>query len=225
MSASHIIGQTALLLLVSTASATPLPLQKLRALPREQPLLFGSALTCVKTLSSDVFVQRVALNRSWDEVDLRRIGVFAVFGALYLGGFQGLLYLHLYPRLLPLASKFAAAPLAAKLRDGPGLASVIGQVALDQGLHWPLCALPCFYMIKGIGARVPLRDTWAALRANWVSDVLVCWSIWVPGELINFGLMPMHWQLPFAALVSFVYTAVISYQRGERYDTSQAKSK
>ena len=208
--------QATLLLLVGTATATPLPLLKqLRSLPREQPLLFGSGLTCVKTLSSDVFIQRVVLKRSWDKVDRRRVGIFAMYGALYLGGVQSLLFLHLYPRLLPLASKFAAAPLAAKLRDGPGFASVLAQIALDQGLHWPLSALPCFYVIKGIGARMPLRDTWAALRANWVSDVFVCWSIWVPAEVISFGMIPKHWQVPFAALVSFGYTAIISYQRGE----------
>ena len=204
-------------ILTQPCAAVPLPvLQRLASLPREQPLLFGVGVTSVKTAAADVLTQRAALRRRWSDLDWSRACVFAVYGALYLGGVQHFLFVHLYPRLLPLASRFAAAPFAAKLRDPRGLASVLAQVACDQGLHWPLSAIPCFYLVKGLGEREPLAASLSALRTNWRADVLTCWAFWLPADFVSFGVLPLHLQVPFAAAVSFVYTAVVSFRRGER---------
>ena len=137
-------------------------------------------------------------------------------GALYLGSVQYYLFCKAYPRILPRVSAFAALSPASKLRDGRGLASVLAQVALDQGLHWPLSAIPCFYLFKGWGEGEPLASTLSTLRRNWSSDVVACWAFWLPADAIAFGLLPMHWQVPFAAAVSFAYTAFVSFRRGER---------
>lgn len=179
-------------------------------------MLFGVGLTSVKTVAADLLTQKAALRRPWREVDVRRMGVFAMYGALYLGAVQYFLFMHAYPAILPRANHFAALPFSAKLRDGRGLASVLAQVALDQGLHWPLSAIPCFYLFKGLGEQIPLATTWAALRDNWPSDVLACWAFWLPADTISFGILPLHWQVPFAAVVSFAYTAFVSFRRGER---------
>ena len=98
------------------------------------------------------------------------------------------------------------------------------QVALDQGLHWPLSAIPCFYVCKGIGEGEPLAWTLGALRANWRADVLACWAFWLPADALSFGVLPLHWQVPFAAAVSFVYTSFVSFRRGERLDVSGARA-
>ena len=113
-----------------------------------------------------------------------------------------------------------AKPIAAKMRDARGLASVCAQVGLDQGLHWPLSAIPAFYVFKGWGEGEPLSATMRALRRNWASDVIACWCFWLPAHALSFGLLPMHWQVPFAAAVSFVYTAFVSFRRGERLTES-----
>ena len=135
---------------------------------------------------------------------------------MYLGGVQYLLFNKLYPRVLPRASAFAAKPFTAKLQDTRGLAAVLAQVGLDQGFHWPLCAIPAFYLFKGWGEGEPAGAVLKALRCNWTSDVLACWAFWLPADALSFGLLPIHWQVPFAAAVSFVYTAFVSFRRGER---------
>ena len=53
-------------------------LSKVASLPREQPFLFGVGLTSVKTAAADLLTQRAALGRVWQEVDVRRVGVFAL---------------------------------------------------------------------------------------------------------------------------------------------------
>ena len=205
----------AVLLGLCTADAHPL-LRSLPSLPRERPFLFSTSLTTLKTAAADVLTQRAVLGREWSELDWRRIRVFAMYGALYLGGVQYALFMRVYPRILPLASRFAAAPVAAKLRDGRGLASVVAQVALDQGIHWPFCAIPCFYLFKSLGEGEPLSASIAALRCNWASDVLACWAFWLPADALGFGVLPLHWQVPFAATVRFAYTAFVSFRRGNR---------
>lgn len=194
--------------------ANSLSWQAIPSFARRHPLAFGVGVTTCKTAAADFFTQRVALQRRLDEIDRHRISQFAAFGALYLGAFQHVLWCDFYPRLLPKAAMFAVSPLETKLRDTPGFRSVIMQVALDQGLHWPLCALPTYYIFKGlVGGE--LKSAVAALRRNWKADVLQCWKIWVPAELIMFGALPLHWQVPFAAVVSFVYMALLSLVRGE----------
>ena len=48
------------------------------------------------------------------------------------------------------------------------------------------------------------------LAGTWREDVLACWCVWVPAEAAIFGLLPLHWQVPSTALVSFGYVALLS---------------
>ena len=156
----------AVMQLIASAESHPM-LHAIAKVPRQQPLLFGVAVTSAKTAAADVLTQKVVLRREWAALDLARVSVFALYGALYLGGVQYWLFCRVYPRLLPLASRFAALPFGAKIRDTRGFMSVLAQVGLDQGLHWPLSAIPCFYYFKGLGegraARGERRRTAPAL--------------------------------------------------------------
>ena len=205
----------AVMQLIASAESHPM-LHAIAKVPRQQPLPFGVAVTSAKTAAADVLTQKVVLRREWAALDLARVSVFALYGALYLGGVQYWLFCRVYPRLLPLASRFAALPFGAKIRDTRGFMSVLAQVGLDQGLHWPLSAIPCFYYFKGLGEGEPLAASAAALRQHWQSDVLACWAFWLPADALSFGLLPLHMQVPFAAAVSFAYTAFVSYRRGGR---------
>ena len=50
------------------------------------PLVFGSGLTCLKTVCSDVLVQKRVQKRK--ALNYRRCGVFAIYGFFYLGAVQ-----------------------------------------------------------------------------------------------------------------------------------------
>jgi protein Mpv17 len=208
---------------VAPAIAIPMPF-RLASLPKRHPFAFGVGITGVKTAVSDVMMQRVVLQRSLNDLDLARVRTFALFGFAYLGAWQYFLYHQVYAKIFPAATAFAAAPFAAKLSDVNGAAAVVGKVALDQALHWPLMALPSFYLLRsfsrGCGPAEALRE----YRINWKKDVALCAAIWVPSELLMFGILPPHAQLPFAAAVSFCYTAALSLSRGGGSPSSGKKS-
>ena len=39
--------------------------------------------------------------------------------------------------------------------------------------------------------------------------------IWLPGQLINFSVVPRHLRVPFVALVSFGWTTVLSVMQAK----------
>ena len=123
------------------------------ALARHQALVLSVGITSAKTALADIATQHVAEQRGWGELDLRRAGIFGMYGLLYLGLMQHLLYTVVFPRLFPTAVTFAALPLAAQLHHREGQAAVLLQVALDQGVHWPFVAIPAFHLFKGFGER------------------------------------------------------------------------
>ena len=102
---------------------------------------FGVALTSLKTALADVWTQHVVERTPLAAVDRRRVGIFAAYGLIYLGMVQYVLYAAIFPALFPGAAAFANLPLAAKLADRAGMRAVLWQVAIDQGLHWPLLAI------------------------------------------------------------------------------------
>ncbi|KAH8060837.1 hypothetical protein JL721_9060 [Aureococcus anophagefferens] len=144
------------------------------------PLVFGSGLTCLKTVCSDVLVQKRVQKRK--ALNYRRCGVFAIYGFFYLG------------------------------------------ILVDLGVHWPLSAIPAFYFCKAVGETGRPRGCLRAYGANWRADVAACWAIWCPAELVSFGALPIRWQVPFAALVSFGYTALVSFRRGGAATAATAAS-
>jgi len=174
----------------------------------------GVGLTSFKTALADVWTQHVIERTPLKALDRRRVGIFAFYGLFYLGMVQFVLYAVLFPALFPGAAAFADLPFAAKLADRSGQQAVLCQVAIDQALHWPLLAIPAFHVFKGFGER---RSVLASLRSCgevWLSDVKACWAVWIPAGLVNFSCMPISLRVPFAALVSFGYTAFVSFRRG-----------
>ena len=183
-------------------------------LSQHSAFLLGAGLTSCKTALADVVTQHVVQGRPINSLDVRRVAIFAIYGLIYLGCVQYLLYSVVFPRIFPRAATFAALPFAAKLRDLPGQRTVICQVALDQGLHWPFFAIPAFHLVKACGEGVNPHAALLAMRSVWLSDVRACWAVWVPAGLINFSFMPVSLRVTFAAFVSFWYTCFVSWRRG-----------
>merc|ERR1712232_397311 len=86
----------------------------------------------------------------------------------------------------------------------------------DQALHHPFMFFPLFYQVKEfIEGGKPL-DGWRKYRKNFVEDVRVCWSVWVPAFFVNFSFSPPWMRIPFVAVVSAGFTVILSCLRGER---------
>lgn len=93
---------------------------------KAHPLAVGSGVAGLKAAAVDMLVQRHVEGR--ESIDWRRTAAFSSFGFLFSGVWQYTLFVKVMPRLCPLAESFAAKPVMAKLRDGPGLRQLAIQV-------------------------------------------------------------------------------------------------
>jgi predicted amino acid-binding ACT domain protein len=200
----------------SSSSFTNGWLQKMKSVPIKYPMAFGIVLSGFKTSFSDLLVQKVVERK--EKVDWKRNAAFATFGFVYLGGIQYILYVPIFGRLFPHAAKFAAKPIAQKVKDVKGILQLAGQTFLDQCVHHPLMYFPAFYITKELvmakNGKPDIPRVLADCRTNMMEDLQALWKIWVPAMLVNFAFMPMHLRIPFVAGVSLLWTMVLSAMRG-----------
>ena len=104
---------------------------------------------------------------------------FTAFCWLYVGSFQHFVFNILFPYLMP----------------GTGTFIAIKKAICDNFVHSPFLYCPCYYacraMFRGDSPSVGLHEYW---EQGW--DVLkACWAVWVPGQFINFFLMPPQYRI------------------------------
>ena len=130
--------------------------------------------------------------------------VFSSFGLCYLGAFQYVQYTLWFPRLFP----------------GSSASVVVKRVAFDQIINTGMWYYPLFYMVQScvMHGAVSLDLVASGLqryRVNIATDMCNCWKLWVPAQLVNFSVVPVHLRVPYAAGVSFVWSCVLSALRGD----------
>ena len=113
---------------------------------------------------------------------------------------------------------FTSQPWADKLQDGPGLRALAAQTALDLTVL-TLVYLPTFYVFKAAvfsGAADPsgwLDAGLGAYTTNFAKDEVDLIRVWLPADLVCFSV-PLYLRLPVRHVVSFVWTAYLSFARG-----------
>lgn len=184
---------------------------------QQYPFANNVAIATAKTAAADLLAQVVIAQTPIDAVDWTRVLLFASFGAVYLGGFQYLYQVQVFKRLFDVDA-FTTQPWADKLRDGPGLRALAAQTALDLTVL-TLVYLPTFYVFKAAvfsGTADP--SVWVgsgigSYQQNFAKDELDLIRVWLPADLICFSV-PLYLRLPVRHVVSFVWTAYLSFARG-----------
>lgn len=174
---------------------------------KKRPFITGFITTGFKTTAADIFAQKVMERR--EEMDWRRNATFTAFGFMYLGGFQYFLYNKVFQRLCH------------HLKYTHGQTVAVGsKVFLDQALHHPFMYFPVFYSIKALAYNQPVYEYATTKYKNEIWDtVRALWCVWVPAQVINFSVVPMHFRIPYVAGVSFLWTVILSVMQGI-FDTS-----
>lgn len=202
------------------SEASPAPVQGFSyvAFAKTFPFANNIIIATAKTSAADLVTQMVIERKSLSEVDWKRNMVFCLFGAVYLGGFQYLYQVNVFKKVFSGAEAFTNLPWAAKLKDTKGLTTLAGQVVVDLTV---MCTvyLPTFYVFKGF----VFGSTWNP--QEWVStglgnytkniqkDVYDVVRVWGPTDVVCFSV-PMYLRLPVRHVVSFVWTAYLSFMRG-----------
>lgn len=205
----------------SAASSTETGLMsRVMAFPKEQPFAFQLIVATGKTSAADLVCQVVAEKKSLSEIDWRRNGIFVVFGAVYLGGFQYWLMVNKYRQWFPTMDRFGKLSFAEKLKDTAGILDAAKMVLFDICIHLPIMYYPSFYTVKefvGGDSWNPVdwaRDGVTKYYHNSTEDLTAMVKLWGPSDCIQFAL-PTYIRMPFRHMVSFFWTAYVSFTRGQ----------
>jgi len=185
---------------------------------RENPFANNIAIATVKTALADLVAQVVVGQTPISGIDYERSLLFCGFGALYLGGFQYLYQVNIFKKLFDVDA-FTSQPWKDKIKDGDGLKALGAQTALDLTVL-TLIYLPTFYVFKaGVfsgGSADPSAWTASGLetyKQNFAKDEFDLVRVWLPADLVCFSV-PLYLRLPVRHVVSFVWTAYLSFARG-----------
>eukprot|EP00542_Grammatophora_oceanica_P018153 CAMPEP_0194048552 /NCGR_PEP_ID=MMETSP0009_2-20130614/27656_1 /TAXON_ID=210454 /ORGANISM="Grammatophora oceanica, Strain CCMP 410" /LENGTH=330 /DNA_ID=CAMNT_0038694459 /DNA_START=48 /DNA_END=1040 /DNA_ORIENTATION=+ len=188
--------------------------------PKDHPFAFQLMIATVKTAAADLLVQVVTDGKSFPtEVDWKRNAIFVVFGCGYLGCFQYFLMVNKYRQWFPTMDSFGKKSFQEKLQDTDGLLDAMKMVLFDLIVHLPLMYFPTYYAIKECvsGETLnPLKWITTGLSkyyTNSQEDLLAMIQLWGPSDCVQFAL-PTHVRMPFRHLVSFFWTAYVSFTRG-----------
>ena len=115
--------------------------------------------------------------------------------------------------------RFAKLPFVEKLKDTAGMLDALKMVVFDVVVHLPIIYFPTYYTVKEFvysKSYNPLdwiQTGCTAYYANLSEDLTAMIQLWGPADCIQF-VLPMHIRLPFRHLVSFFWTAYVSFTRG-----------
>jgi hypothetical protein len=190
-----------------------------KSFAERNPFLFQLGVATTKTSAADIMVQVVVERRGPDDIDYKRNAIFVVFGFAYLGGFQYWLMVNQFTRWFPTRQRFAKLSLSDKLKDGAGMIDAAKMVAFDVFVHLPFLYFPSYYTCKEIVTGATwnpidwVRDGCDKYWNNKEEDLTAMIKLWGPVDCVQFS-MPIHYSMPFRHIVSFFWTAYISFTRG-----------
>jgi hypothetical protein len=181
------------------------------------PNVNNIGIATIKTASADLLAQVVIAQTPISEIDWQRAFLFCAFGALYLGAFQYWYQVNIFKKLFDV-DKFTSQPWGDKLKDRDGLISLGAQTAVDLTvLTW--IYLPTFYIFKaGVFSGSTDPSIWVSqgienYSTNFAKDEFDLIRVWAPADLVCFSV-PLYLRLPVRHVVSFVWTAYLSFSRG-----------
>lgn len=184
---------------------------------KQFPFVNNIMIATVKTAAADLLAQTVISQTPVSEIDFQRSLLFCLFGAFYLGGFQYLYQVQVFKKLFDI-EKFTSQPWSEKLKDGQGLKALASQTALDLSIL-SVVYLPTFYVFKAsvfsasLDPNVWLNTGLSNFQTNFAKDEVDLLRVWLPADLVCFSV-PLYLRLPVRHIVSFVWTAYLSFVRG-----------
>jgi hypothetical protein len=187
--------------------------------PKEHPFVFQLGIATGKTSAADLMAQVVVEKKKFDEIDWKRNAIFLVFGSVYLGGFQYWIMVNKYRQWFPTMDRFAKLGFAQKLKDTAGMLDAGKMVLFDVCVHLPLMYFPTYYTVKEFVSGTSwnpadwVKDGVTKYSNNMKEDLTAMIKLWGPSDCVQF-VLPLHIRMPFRHLVSFFWTAYVSFTRG-----------
>ena len=179
------------------------PLMLLNEHVRARPLTCSIAVTAGKAAAADLVVQTLVEQKGSSQLDWRRTTTFFIFGGCYQGCFQYFVFNNFFDWLWPSCN----------------MVSKVKKILAANLITDPLFFFPTFYTLKESIETKTLRPATVSTALskyydNYLIDWRNTWAVWFPGHIVTFAL-PQHLRMPWIASVSFCYTSILSYTRGD----------
>ena len=170
---------------------------------KAHPLIAAAVVCSTKACLADLVAQHRQQRKEsttaakQKKLDIRRTISFVVYGALYQGMAQELIYNNLYTYLFGSAT---TARVVAK------------KVLFDAFFHNALVCIPMAYAVKSFVFNYSLAT---AIR-QYIDDVvhhgllLKYYALWMPVNAMIFTVVPTHWRISVMAVVSFFWMIILS---------------
>jgi len=191
--------------------------------PERRPYITNLCIATMKGFLADAFVQMGELsNRKRAGFDWKRSVLFTLFGLLYAGVVEWIIYVDIFSFLCPNMLRFANEPWEQKLRDRNGQYDVVKQIVFDNFIHYTFIYYPIFYGLKEIVQGPAGLDISASTlcnglkryRKNMLTDLSRIWMFSIPSDLLLFTI-PMWLRMPVNHALGFIWTMALSFFRGD----------
>lgn len=202
--------------------------------------LFGSGIALIKSTAADFAAQTQIECRSNSELNFDRLLLFAMFGLFYTGFVHYGIYCKLYPKL----SHFLTVQTKIMSNRSSQITQVmIDSLIHTPFLYFPAFyavkglimqrTLNCNYshiegeelsttethlqksLFNSSKMQCVRRSLHTYFYCNFSSDVSAMLAVWLPANVLTFGVIPVHWRVPWLASVSFMWTLYLSHTRGD----------
>jgi len=171
----------------------------------------GDALTQLKQLrqqAADDCLQPDGFSKT-AAFDARRSLAFTVFGG-YISGPVNYVWLPAIVRVVRV------------LAPGGGARALAAKVALQAGILQPIIFLPSFFSLNAVCRGWSVQTTLDRAREEYWPTLQYIWIFWTPAVTFAFGVLPMHQQAAFFAIVGFAWNACLSAFSNPRTGTAKS---
>jgi len=171
---------------------------------KAHPLVAAAVVCATKASAADLVAQKRQQSigdsvgdddkQKWD---LRRTFSFMLYGAVYQGIVQELIYNNLYNYLFGTSTSMRVA---------------IKKVLFDAIFHNALVCIPMAYVVKS----VVFKNSLLTGIRQYIDDVrhhgllLKYYALWMPVNAMLFTIVPTHWRITVMAAVSFFWMIILS---------------
>ncbi|CAK1544967.1 unnamed protein product [Leptosia nina] len=101
---------------------------------------------------------------------------------------------------------------------GASAKAVLTKVASDQFLMTPVL-LAAFYSL--LGALEGKEDVLEELKQKYWKTFVANQAFWIPGQIINFALVPPHLRVVYVASASFLWINILCFIKRQKVDNEE----
>ncbi|CAD8192019.1 unnamed protein product [Paramecium pentaurelia] len=180
-------------------------LTKYNTLLQQYPLLTKSVTGGFMFFAGDAVVQTMESqiakkNQQSHQYDFRRLGIAWLMGNVFMMPLFHYNFTYALPWLVKRLPFDTSTPFRA----------AVGSVLIDQSV-WA-CYILCHYlMIINLLESRSVQKGIDAIKNNFIKAMITNWQIWPAAQIINFWLIPRHYQVLWVNFIGFFWNIYLSY--------------